>query len=56
MTKQKQADVLKKQQERERVKVQADANKDKIDNPNRPIVCGPKLGPPYTEALFSFCL
>ena len=36
MTKQRQAEVFKKQQERERAKAQAEANKDKTDNPNRP--------------------
>ena len=36
MTKQKQAEVFKKQQERERAKAQAKANKDKTDHPNRP--------------------
>ena len=37
MTKQRQADVLKKQQEKERAKAQAEASKDKPDNANRPI-------------------
>ena len=36
MTKQRQAEVLKKQQEKERVKAQAKASKDKPDNANRP--------------------
>ena len=36
MTKQRQAEVFKKQQERERAKAQAEANKDKTNNPNRP--------------------
>ena len=36
MTKQRRADVLKKQQEKEKAKTQADKHKDKIDNINRP--------------------
>ena len=36
MTKQRQAKVLKKQQEKERAKAQAEANKDKPNNANRP--------------------
>ena len=36
MTKWKQADVLKKQQEKERIKAQAEASKNKPDNANRP--------------------
>ena len=36
MTKQRQAKVLKKQQEKERTKAQAEANKDKPNNANRP--------------------
>ena len=35
MTKQRQADVLKKQQEKERAKAQAKASKDKPNNANR---------------------
>ena len=42
MTKQKQADVLKMQQERERAKPQAEASKDTIDNPHRPMSHKPK--------------
>ena len=42
MTKQRQAEVLKKQQERKRAKAQAKANKDKTDNPNRPRSHKPK--------------
>ena len=36
MTKKRQADLLKKQQEKDRAKAQAEANKDKPDNANRP--------------------
>ena len=36
MTKQRQANVLKKQQEKERAKTQAEASKDNPDNANRP--------------------
>ena len=36
MTKQRQTNVLKRQQEKERAKAQAEANKDKPDNANRP--------------------
>ena len=36
MTKKRQADVLKKQQEKDKSKAQATANKDKPDNTNRP--------------------
>ena len=36
MTKQRQAEVLKKQQEKDKAKTQAEANKDKPDNTNRP--------------------
>ena len=36
MTKKRQADLLKKQQEKDRVKAQAEANKDKPNNANRP--------------------
>ena len=36
MTKQRCADVLKKQQEKEKAKTQAEKHKDKIDNINRP--------------------
>ena len=36
MTKERQANVLKKQQEKERAKAQAKASKDKPDNANRP--------------------
>ena len=42
MTKQRQAEVLKRQQERERSKAQAKATKDKTDNPNRPRSHKPK--------------
>ena len=42
MTKQRQAEGLKKQQERERAKAQAKANKDIADNPNRPRSHKPK--------------
>ena len=36
MTKQRCADVLKKQQEKEKAKIQTERHKDKIDNINRP--------------------
>ena len=36
ITKQRCADVLKKQQEKEKVKIQAERHKDKTDNTNRP--------------------
>ena len=36
MTKQRQADILKKQQEKEKAKAQAETHKDKTDNANRP--------------------
>ena len=36
MAKKRQADILKKQQEKDKAKVQAEANKDKPDNANRP--------------------
>ena len=36
MTKKRQADLLKKQQEKDKAKAQAEANKDKPDNTNRP--------------------
>ena len=42
MTKQRQAKVLKKQQEKERAKVQAKASKYKPDNANRPRLHKPK--------------
>ena len=42
MTKQRRADVLKKQQEKEKAKPQAEKHKDKIDNANRPKPHKPK--------------
>ena len=42
MTKQRQAKVLKRQQEKERLKVQAKANRDKLDNTNRLGIHKPK--------------
>ena len=42
MTKQRQAEVLKKQQEKERAKAQAEANRDKTDNANKPRSHKPK--------------
>ena len=42
MTKQRQAEVLEKQQEKERAKAQAEANKDKLDHANKPRLHKPK--------------
>ena len=42
MTKQRQAEVLKKQQEKEKAKAQAKANRDKTDNTNKPRAHKPK--------------
>ena len=42
MTKQKQAEVLKKQQEKEKAKAQAKANRDKTDDTNKPRAHKPK--------------
>ena len=42
MTKQRQAEVLKKQQEKERAKAQAEANKDRTENANKPRSHKPK--------------
>ena len=42
ITKQRQANVLKRQQAKERAKAQAKANKDKLDNANRPRLHKPK--------------
>ena len=42
MTKQRQAEVLKKQQEKKRAKTQAEASNDKPDNANRPRLHKPK--------------
>ena len=42
MTKQRQLEVLKKQQEKERAKAQVEGNKDKTDNANRPRSNKPK--------------
>ena len=42
MTKQRQAEVLKKQQGKEKAKAQAEANRDKTDNTNKPRAHKPK--------------
>ena len=42
MTKQRQAEVLKRQQEKERAKAQAKVNRDKTDNANKPRLHKPK--------------
>ena len=53
MTKQRQAEVLKKQQEKEKAKAQAEANGDKTDNTNKPRAHKPKSKASYPDQIKS---